>query len=191
MKSGLLPIEPVEIGMPKILDGQYAHVPRAHEVLEFGLYGKQLNHYSDFFSRENFCVVLLEDMKHDAESQLASLYYFLGVAQGFHPASFGSRPMMSPYSITRLKLLDFFARHCRTWSGDGKYFERKSGTIATSLTAFNSILDQYVWERLFPASRPKLSPALHDKLTDYYRDDVKCLERWLGRTLTDWSDFVG
>lgn len=191
MKSGLLPIEPIETGMRKILDGRYTHVLRAHEVLEFGLYGKQLNHYSDFFPRENFCVVLLEDMKHDAEGQLADLYKFLGVAQGFRPASFDARPMKTPYSITRLKLWNILARHCRTWSKDRKYFERKTGPIATSLVAFNSVLDQLVWERLFPASRPRLSPALHGELTEFYREDVKCLETWLGRTLTDWSDFVG
>ena len=116
MKTGVIPIEPVEIGMRKILQGEYAHIPRARHVLEFGLYGKHLTHYSEFFPRENFCVIFLEDMKRDAAGQLASIYDFLGVNRDFHPASFDSRPMQAPYSITRLKLWDVLDRHCRVWT---------------------------------------------------------------------------
>lgn len=187
MKTGMLPVFPAEIGIRKILDGEYSRFPRAYEVLEFGLYGKQLQHYEKYFPRENFHVLLLEDMKHDAESQLASLYKFLGVREDFHPQSFDSRPMQAPYSITRLRLWNVIDSACRKWTTDGKYFDRKRGPIATPLTALNNFLDRQLWERLFPASRPKLSASLQSELENYYRNDAKLLEVWLGRPLNCWK----
>jgi hypothetical protein len=191
MKTGLLPIENIESGMRRILNHELSQNPRAQEVLELGLYGKHLEHYGEFFPRQNVYVALLEDLKHDAERQLAGLYRFVGVDPAFHPASFDARPMKAPYSITRLRLWDALDRHCRSWSADGKYFARKSGLVRTPLTALNNALDRHIWERLFPARRPKLSPELHADLVDYYRADARCLENWLGRPLTIWSDFAG
>jgi Sulfotransferase domain len=191
MKTGLLPIEPVEVGMRKIIEGQYPEIPRAREVLEFGLYGKHLNHYSEYYPRENFYVMLLEDMKHDAASQLAGLYRFLGVAADFHPHSFDSRPMKAPYSITRLRLWDALDRLCRTWTADGKYFERKRGLLTTPLVALNNALDRHVWERIFPAPRPRLPESLQEELAAFYRDDARCLQQWLGRPIRSWGDILG
>lgn len=190
MKTGLLPILPVEIGLPKILNGEYTQYPRAQEVLEFGLYGKHLQHYANYFPRENILVMLLEDMKHDAQGQLALLYGFLGVATDFHPASFDSRPMKAPYSITRLRLWDIMDRHTRTWSSDGKYFIRERGLFKTPLFVANNMLDRFLWSRLFSSERPGLSPALRQKLIAYYEQDAKCLEHWLGKKLTGWSDLT-
>ena len=190
MKTGLLPIEPVESGLRKILDG-HVLAPRAHEVLEFGLYAKHLQHYSHFFPRQNFHVMLLEDMKANAAGELANLYGFLGVERSFHPESFDSRPMKAPYSITRLKLWGMIDRYCRTWSADGKYFERQAGPITSPLMALNNLLDRHVWERLFHAKRPRLSAELQEKLAAYYADDAKCLQQWLGRPLTEWGNLLG
>jgi hypothetical protein len=191
MKTGMLPIVPVEAGLPKILAGEYTQYPRAQDVLEFGLYGKHLQHYAEFFPRENFHVMLLEDMKHDAQGQLSALYEFLGVATDFHPESFESRPMKAPYSITRLRLWDTLDRLCRKWTPDGRYFNRRGGLLFAPIAALNNALDRYLWDRLFSAKRPKLSPGLHGKLVEFYAADAKCLESWLDRPLTPWSDLTG
>lgn len=191
MKSGHLPVVPVEVGMRKILDGEYVHLPRAQDVLEFGFYGKQIQHYEQYFPREQIHIILLEDMKHDAAGQFAGLYGFLNVATDFHPDSFDSRPMKAPYSITRLKLWDALDRFCRKWTPDGKYFARSRGPLAGPLSAFNKTLDSVLWERLFPAKRPRLSADLQQELTSIYAADAKCLEGWLGRPLAGWSDLTG
>lgn len=183
MKTGMLPVVPVEIGLRKILNGQYTQFPRASEVLEFGLYGMQLYHFEKYFPRENFHVMLLEDMKTDAQGQLAKLYDFIGVRRDFHPESFDSQPMQAPYSITRLRLWNVIDSFCRKWTADGRYFDRMRGPITTPLSAINNILDQHVWERLFPATRPKLSASLQGELENYYRSDAKLLESWLSRPL--------
>ncbi len=190
MKTGLLPIAPVEIGMRRILRGEYKEFPRAQDVLEFGLYGKQLRHYEEYFPRKNILVMLLEDMKLDAQGQLAQLYAFLGVATDFHPASFNSRPMKAPYSIARLRLWDVIDRHTRTWSPDGKYFVRQGGLFKTPLVAANNLLDRLIWSRLFSAERPRLSAQLKEQLIAYYAQDSKCLEQWQGQKLTGWNDLT-
>lgn len=190
MKTGLLPIVPAEIGLQKILDGQYTNYPRAHEVLEFGLYGKHLRHYADYFPRENMLVMFLEDMKHDVQGQLSRLYDFVGVSSDYRPASIATRPMQAPYSITRLRLWDALDRHCRVWNSEGNYFTRQRGIIRTPLATLNNAVDRVVWSRLFSARRPKLPQELHQALAAYYREDAKCLEEWLGRRVTSWSDLT-
>jgi len=155
------------------------------------LYAKHLQHYAEFFPRENIHVMLLEDMKHGAEGQLAGLYRFLNVATDFHPDSFDSRPMKAPYSITRLRLWNALDRLCRKWTPDGKYFTRRRGLVTAPISALNIALDRILWARLFTAKRPKLSAALQSDLTAFYAADAKCLQTWLGRTLNGWSDLTG
>jgi hypothetical protein len=191
MKSGVLPIVPIEIGMRKIFDGEYSYISRAQEVLEFGLYGKHIQNYEKYFPRERIHVILLEDMKQNAEALIAGLYGFLNVATDFHPRSFDSRPMRSPYSLTRLKLWNFLDSFCRKWTPDGKYFTRNRGPLTGPISALNKVLDTVVWDRLFAAKRPKLSADLQGRLIDFYSADAKCLEAWLGRPLTGWSDLTG
>jgi hypothetical protein len=190
MKTGMLPIVPVEEGLPKILDGEYSKYPRAQDVLEFGLYGKYIQHFEKYFPRERIHVILLEDMKQNAEVLLAELYGFLNVATDFHPQSFDSRPMKAPYSMTRLKLWNMLDRYCRKWTPDGTFFLRSRGPLAGPISAINKALDTFLWERLFSAKRPKLSPELQRRLVEYYSADAKCLETWLGRPLTGWSDLT-
>jgi hypothetical protein len=190
MKTGILPIVPLEVGLRKILDGEYVNFSRAQEVLEFGMYGKQIQHYEQFFPRKQIHLILLEDMKQDSAGQLARLYEFLNVAAGFHPESSSSRPMRSSYSITRLKLWDALDRFCRKLTPDGKYVSRSRGLLAGPLSAVNNALDSVLWERLFPAKRPRLSAGLQQELTNFYAEDAKCLETWLGKPLTGWTDLT-
>lgn len=186
MRSGLIPIAPVEVGMARLLDGQYDHLPRASEIVKFGYYFKHLNHYERYFPRDRIHVMLLDDVKKDANRELARTYSVLGVDETFEPASVKNRPMAATYSLTRLRLWTTLARPCRTTTPEG-YLERRRGPLAVVLHGLNVGLDQHVWSHLFPAQRPRLSEDLHQRLEGMFRSDVSELETWLGRSLSDWK----
>ncbi|MEQ8838106.1 MAG: sulfotransferase, partial [Lacipirellulaceae bacterium] len=120
MKTGFLPIVPLEVGMPKILDGQYTEYPRASEVLTFGLYGEHLANYLKFFPEEQLRVVTLENIKQAGQQTIEELYDFLGVERSFQPSSGGSRPMAASYSLTRLRLWNGIDRLLRKAKHGGK-----------------------------------------------------------------------
>ena len=90
-----------------------------------------------------------------------------------------------------LRLWDALDRHCRVWTKDGKYFDRKRGPLATPISALNNGLDRLLWSRLFRAGRPRLSESLQNELAAHYQADAKCLAHWLDRRLTGWDDLTG
>lgn len=192
MKTGFLPLLPIEEGMPRLLSRELQDsdlYPRAGDVLEFGLYHKHLTHYQKFFPAEKTHIILLDDVRRDAQEELRRTYEFLGVDTGFQPPSVSSRPMGASYSILRLRLWNAVDRHCRVWSEDRRYFHRRGGLVGTAARKLNAGLDQHVWRRLFSASAPKLSQALESELTDFYRSDVQLLQGLLGHSTQNWRGF--
>lgn len=188
MKTGLLPVAPLEVGLPRIMAGPLPNYPRAGEVLEFGLYAKGLAAYDAHFPREQIHVALLEDFRDDAQGALAKVYEFLNVDAGYRPRAIGRRPMGAPYSLTRLRLWNAVDRWCRVWTPDRRNFERPGGPLRTPLTKLNQALDRYAWAPLFSAKSPEPSPALQSALHEYYQSDTALLRQRLGRALEAWTE---
>ena len=64
MKMGLAPILDVNLGLTKIIDGEYADTyPRNDQIVEFGLYFKHLTHYLTFFDKNQMLIMLHNDFK--------------------------------------------------------------------------------------------------------------------------------
>ncbi|QDS97527.1 sulfotransferase family protein [Adhaeretor mobilis] len=188
MKTGFLPIVPVETGLAKILAGEYDQYPRAAEVLTFGLYAKHLAAYDQCFQPEQMQVILLDEVKRDAQGVLSRLYEFLHVRSDFQPTSQRRRPMAASYSLTRLKLWESVDRWLRVSLHGGSFFERRSGLLAKLAYRTNVLIDRTLWAKLFPAKAPQLSSELREKLKDYYRADVRRLEKRLGTKIPAWDD---
>jgi len=191
MKTGFLPVRPVEQGLQELLDGKLPEgFPRAAEVLEFGLYHKHLSNYQQQFPAEQLHITLLDDLKPDPQQELDKLYAFLGVETGFKPPSVDSRPMAAPYSMTRLRLWNAVDRWCRVWSADGRYFHRRTDPLGQFVSRANAGLDRVLWRRLLPAQRPPLPESLQSALIEFYQDDVRRLSGMLGRPLTCWQGLL-
>ncbi len=191
MKTGLLPLAPLEEGMPSLLQGECpADYPRAPDVLQFGRYHEHLARYREFFAAEQIHVCLFDDLKSKPREALDQAYAFLGVDAGFQPPSVSSRPMAAPYSMARLRLWNALDRHVRTWTADRRYFNRRQDPLSKGVHAVNRLLDSQLWERIFPAKRPRLSDSLQSALEEYYREDVRQLPQLLGRPLPNWAGFT-
>jgi hypothetical protein len=188
MATGLLPVLPIEEGLPMILDQQIDpnEFPRAREVLEFGLYARQLDLFDKYFPAGQSLVVLIDEVKNDAKSVLSRLYEFLGVDPNYRPRTIARRPMQSPYSLQRLKIRKWLYEPTRERPLGASYFKVKRTPIAYAYRAFVRIFDQYLLKQLFPAKPPKLSSVVRQRLIDYYRDDVAALSQRMEVSLDHW-----
>ncbi len=183
--TGIVSPKPVDVGLKRILDGQFDH-PRAEEILTFGLYGKHLQQFANHFDRNNFCVILLDDIKANVDSALRTCCDFLDVSTDFPPADSNRRPMAAPYSIGRIRIKRTLESVAKTWSENGDYFSFRKGVFWQYYMKAVRGIDQMLLKRLFPSRRPRLAPELASQLREYYASDVELLSGWLGRDLSHW-----
>lgn len=186
MASGFIPIRPIEAGLPDLLDGKYDHLPRAREIMEFGMYHKHLAGCERCFPKTRIHIALLDDFRPDPGAALEAMFSFLGVDPGFRPKLTDRRPMAAPYSITRLRLRTAAHGLIFRRSSDGAYLEPRLNPLSRAINALNTATDRLLWARLFPAKAPKLSPGLQARLEAIYAPDVDALRGWLGRPMPQW-----
>ncbi len=97
MRVGAIPVEPLNKGMLKILNSD------RDRILEPGFYYKQLSRYMKIFGREQFSILLYEDIKTKPKECLRSIFNFLGVKAEFSPKNTNKKPKEAIYSLS----LDF------------------------------------------------------------------------------------
>lgn len=187
MASGFIPITPVEEGLRKLLSGEYRSKPRAHEILDFSLYGQHLEHFSRTFDREQITVVLLDDLKRNQAAELARLYREIGVDDCFQPKASRGQPMQAIYSLPRLRLRVWMDRAYRGYGPDRAYVYIRRGPLATACRAGAAAIDRFVLRPLFPAGAPPISAELTQMLQEKFVPDIERLEEWLGRDLSAWK----
>ncbi len=188
MATGLLPIQPIDPGISQILDEQIDRqaYPRAHEVLEFGRYGEQLDRYEKSFSTDQLLVMLTDDVRRDSQAALSRLFDFIGVDASYIPTTIDRRPMQAPYSLTRLRIRRWLYEPTRSRPEGATYFNLKRGPWATCQRAFASFVDRYILKRVFPSGPPKLSTIVGSRLIDYYRDDIARVSKRVEKNLDHW-----
>jgi sulfotransferase family protein len=189
MQWGLVPLEPVESGLRKILDGEWAALhPRSTEVLEYGLYGKHLTRYLDVFPREKLAVLVDEEIRADPHRAMRTVFEFLGVDAAAAPA-WNPRPVNAGvYSQTRLKVLALRHKHVlRGFPGyPGRYLQPPVGLRSRLADRSIAAVDRIVLARLLDNTKPTVSAELRARLAEFYRADVELTARLLGRDLGRW-----
>lgn len=188
MAGGFIPIAPVESGMRKLLDGEYDQYPRAHEILDFSMYGQHLEHFGRTFDREQFTIMLLDDLKRDQAAELARLYCAIGVDDSFQPKASRGRPMQAIYSLPRLRARVWLEQSYRGYGPDRSYTYFRRGPLATPCRLGTMAIDRFVLRPLFPAGAPTISLELTQRLQERFAPDIERLEDWLGRKLPEWKE---
>lgn len=187
MFSGFVPIAPVEVGLRKLLRGEYQQFPRAHEVIDFSLYGQHLAQWGESFDREQISVVLLDDIKRNQSAELSRLYCAIGVDGSYQPRASKTRPMQAIYSLPRLRMRLWMGRGYRGYGDRGEYMYFRKGPLATTFRRGAGAIDRFVMQRLFRAKAPHLSASLQAALQERFVPDIERLEAWLGRDLSTWK----
>jgi len=148
--------------------------------IEQGLYAKHLEHWLQHFSRDQLCVVLMEDVKADPEGAARQVYEFLGLDAGFVPEkpaekynrSFANRSRSlarvkdSVYSATRSPALNWLWELGKATGLRSVY--RSANTVASDVVI------------------PELDAATHEKLQGLFAADVDKLACIIDRPLEQW-----
>ncbi|MCA1441653.1 sulfotransferase [Ensifer sp. IC4062] len=138
--------------------------------LNGGLYFQQLQQYLDRFPSDQLLVLLYEDLKADAHTQLSRVCNFLQLDGNVTPAPLPSKvkdkaePVVNPTLRRLLRSLKPVVAPFRQSAG----FKNVRSLIASEV--------QY----------EPLSPELHDRMADYYAAETERLGALVGRDLTGW-----
>jgi hypothetical protein len=189
IRSGYLPIENIEEGMRKIIDGEYREIyKRSGEIIEFGFYHKHLMHYRTYFSQEQIHIILFDDIKKDSLGALKDICRFLEISSDFSPESLNTRPQEVIYSIPRLRFLILRNRFLYVYNEDMTRSSLKRQTsVDKALFHLISQVDNVIMKRVFNNDKPKLSTSLKNRLVDIYREDIDSLSGYLERDLEVWK----
>ena len=189
MRSLLIPVAPLEIGLPRALDGTYDHrYPAARTLVSFGLYAQHLARHDRHFPRERLKVVLYEQIKDDPAALLRDVFAFVGVDPDVYLPPPDRRPMPGLYSIPRLRINTLLERPAVAHFHGRTRMRRKRDPLSQTLHAGARALDSLLLARLLPARRPDLSPTLHRRLADLFADDIQALSHRLDRDLSHWLE---
>lgn len=190
IRYGFLPCVPVEQGLSELLqNGATDHPGRSREILEFGFYGRQLRTYLDLFQREQFVVLLQEDLQQNPLPHIQRVYAFLGVDEAYVPRSLKRRINAGTYSLKPLKLAALENRVRFTYNEPRDRLALKRLTYRDRLAVVGLELLQKVFCGGHSRRHVVLSAVLFEALHVLYQDDVLAL-CGLGLVRQDpWSDF--
>lgn len=188
MQFGLLPVEPLDVGLARLLDGwSDPGFPHAGEVIEYGFYARHLRRYLDTFGRAQVHVLLSGEL--GDQRQVAAVYRFLGVDSGHVSSALTRRSNEGVYDLRRLRVLRARRRFAFSWDSTTRYTYRprrlrKPLSLLPTVTIVG--LDRVLLARLFGNGKPILAPHLHGRLRQHYADDVADLAVLLDRDLSAW-----
>lgn len=141
----------------------YAHADS--ELVQRGLYRRQLERFLEYYPRERLHVSIYEDKTIDAVEFIAAQYRFLGVNADFVP----------PSATIQVKAGAFENRHPWLYKLSRLTLARRSPLRG-------------LYTRLRPAEQePDLDAPTRDKLLELFRPENEKLEELLGRKLDCWT----
>ena len=159
--------EAVELELAGNPDGE-----RERDHLSRGYYGRQLARWFDEFERERFLVTLFDDLADDTSSVLRTVYAFLGVDANFEPGrvkAFNQRPAVRSVRLDRL-----VRGRSRLTPVVRRLVPRSvRRPIRAAVEQRNQASVDY-------------PPELRRRIVGLYEEDVRLLERLLGRNLASW-----
>jgi hypothetical protein len=186
MQMGLLPIRDLGVGMAALLapdsPAGARHWPRAHEVLEFGLYASGLERWTAALGGDRVLALLPEDLRTDRWRR--ELEIRLGLRSPLAPLEHENAGVFDP---PRLRFLRVRQRLLPNAQSPTYYRERSALRYRASWQAARAITlaDRAVLGRVWNGGPDGLDPVIADRLQAYYQADVDRLEAILGRPV-DW-----
>jgi hypothetical protein len=188
MRSGFLPIAPMEVGMRRVISGEYDRSwPAGRErMMGYGFYHAGIMRYLAHVPRPQLLIVLYDRIRSDAAGLFREMCRFLGVDELDQPAALDRRVMEGNYSIPRQRLVaPLRAMHRRVTPDKLRNYERK-GPLAAAARVVTYGVDRYMLAGLFTSRRPTPSVEIQQQLIEIYRSDVVALGEFLGEDLSHW-----
>lgn len=184
MRNGVIPVAPPDEGLTAVLDGEYRELhPRSREILDFGLYGRHLRRYLSHFDRSQLRVLPFRTLLERPAAVIRDLYGWLGADPSHVPSTLDRRPKGAVYSLAAIRILRAFNPLAFRYDEDRTRFHPREDPVGKVARKARSAAWSAMRRTGLPGGEaPRLSPAVRERLTDYYREDVRLLDELLGES---------
>ena len=192
MKSGFIPIKPVEKGLVNVINRKYDKLyPRSKEIIEFGFYYKHLMRYLHYFKKDQILAILYRDIKTNPLKTIQYIFRFLEVDDNYVPKTLKIKQNPGVYSLTRLRLLNIRHRFISIYNEDKttRVGKRQKTRLDRLIDKLILLVDGKLLSRLCKNSRSNLSTKLSRSLFEIYEEDITGLESFIGRKLNHWKKY--
>jgi hypothetical protein len=148
------------------------------DLIDMSLYYKNITTYLRHFQKDQLCIIWFEDIATQPEMVLNKVFTFLGVDPSYRPEDMYKKS--NPGRKSRYPgLQQFIARAKKLFirlglSGIIRYL--KSAGLRTLMTKINSK----------PIPMETIAPEIKKYILDRVREDVRQLEIWTGKDLSQW-----
>ncbi|MBI3573828.1 sulfotransferase domain-containing protein [Candidatus Kaiserbacteria bacterium] len=173
-----------------VAESVFASYPENEDAtLIRGKYFKALQTYLALFPREQMHISFYEDIAKDPRAFMKELYMFLDVDSSFVPSVLEKKINITAenerYSLT-LNRAYYSARDLLSKSVPGRLVKRI--LIAMGIKrAMKSLQKKNIrHEHLTPLAKKPMSNQKRIALRNYYDEDIRSLEKYMGRSLEDW-----
>ena len=190
MKSGLLPVQPIDAAIESVFFTKIRDefVEIQNSVREYGLYGKHLDQWLQYFPKEQFLFLKQEEMR-DLDHAFGRACDFLSIAHmDVLPVLNAAQGKVAVNSITRLKISAIVAKWLRQPVGKSMYTEwRCPPFLFRGLAHAFTLFDRVVLAKLVKPSGSLLpSSKMLSRLREYYAADLCQCEQLSGLDLNAW-----
>jgi len=189
-RLGVIPLGPLNDGLAKLMSGAYAtQYPRSSEIIEFGLYAKQLSRYLQHFEREQMMIILHRELRDDPLAVMQKIYHFLDVNEQYVPRGLHRQPKRSIYSQTRLAFRRTLAPlyFGSMVDKEGNLFlNPRRNIVSRGIHLLVAGFDRVILANVLPNTKPQLPKDLDHQLRHLYANDVKALSGLLDQDLSAW-----
>ncbi len=139
-------------------------------------YAMQLDEYLSYFPMSNILITTAEELNGDRERVLRQIFSFLEVTADFYHPKFDKKIHRSSFKRRKTEL--------------GLAFSKRP--IPRMIAQFPSYLRYPIQEVMYypfsrKVERPRLSPTLREKITNYLKLDVEKLREQTGKDFSMWS----
>jgi hypothetical protein len=155
---------------------------KRNDLIKEGFYYKNLYKYYELFPKENIRVYLYEDLQSNPLKVMQDIYGFLGVDATFSP---DVTVRYNESGFVKNKFLNKIY-------GQGGFISRSirailPTTLVQKLRGNLALKKKMFALRSKNLDRPGMDPAIRKTLTfDVYQEDIKNLEKLIGRDLGNW-----
>lgn len=149
--------------------------------IEQSLYAKHLNNWLMHFDHDKILVLLMDDIKDDADAAVGKLYQFLGLSSDYKPASINKAYNRS------------FANKNQKLAGikDTLYLASRRAPLKWFWLAADKMGLKSIYRRYNQVESdtviPKPAPQTIEDLQNIFTQDIDELEKLIGRNLDAWK----
>jgi hypothetical protein len=190
VRQNFAPLVEVNRGLANILEDRWADLyPRTSQVIEYGMYYRQIERYLNYFDKKNLYITTYKKISNKTKNTIDKVCKFLDIERKIQKIKY-KKCNAGKYSKVRLKVARLVNQMRFDYFHEGKRLRPKErigfleGVIFRVLKSFN----QHVLT-LLETGKPSLNSDVHNRLVEHYRGDAEKLRSNFELDIDHWSVF--